>query len=64
MRIQINNLKDYAELAWASYREGLNEGMFGNDSKGAGAGFEFFRFSIDYLESTTNLPVSSIRLSW
>lgn len=29
----INVLKDYAELAWASYSESLNEGMFGDNDK-------------------------------
>lgn len=31
---KIKDLRDYAELAWASYSTGLRNGMFGADSKG------------------------------
>lgn len=31
---KIKDLRDYAELAWASYSTGLRSGMFGADSKG------------------------------
>lgn len=31
---KIKDLRDYAELAWASYSTGLRNGMFRADSKG------------------------------